>query len=85
MREPNDWRLRNQFAYLRGLSLIWQRYRALNEGWDHDHCEFCWSKFAEHDNPEVLREGYTTPDTMHWVCSACFEDFKDLFEWQVAP
>jgi hypothetical protein len=46
MREPNDWRLTNQLNYFKGVDLAWRRYRAYREGWEHDHCEFCFSEFA---------------------------------------
>jgi hypothetical protein len=83
MREPNDWRLTHQLTYFKGVELAWRSYRAFREGWEHDHCEFCWSEFAERDDPEVLHDGYATLDEMQWVCPTCFEDFKDLFEWHV--
>lgn len=67
----DDWRLGGQESYLRGASLVWRRYRARSETWDHDHCVFCWAKFldpefsefyrrqaAEH--PDIQVEGYTT-------------------------
>ena len=83
MREPNDWRLTNQLSYFRGATLRWQAYRRYREDWDHDHCEFCGTKFAEPDAPGTLHEGYTTTDNRRWVCRACFDDFADLFAWLV--
>jgi hypothetical protein len=83
MREPDDWRLTNQLAYFKGVELSWRRYRAFRQGWEHDHCVFCWSEFAEREDAEVLHEGYATIDEMKWVCPTCFEDFKDIFEWRV--
>lgn len=35
------------------------------------------------DGPEILREGYSTPDGYHWICETCFRDFVELFEWKV--
>jgi hypothetical protein len=83
MQEPDDWRLRNQLSYLKGAELQRQPYHPPREGWDHDHCEFCWAKFMERDGPEILREGYVTIRQETWVCVTCFEDFKDLFDWKV--
>ncbi|MEA2165096.1 MAG: hypothetical protein QOK37_3223 [Thermoanaerobaculia bacterium] len=83
MREPNDWRLRNQLTYLKGVVLEWRPYRAFREGWEHDHCEFCWDKFAEGDDADVLHAGYATADELRWICATCFADFKDLFAWVV--
>lgn len=83
MREPNDWRLTNQLAYLKGVVLEWRSCRAFREGWEHDHCEFCWVKFAEGDDADVLHDGYATADELRWVCANCFADFQDLFAWVV--
>ncbi len=55
-----------------------------SESWDHDHCEFCWAKFAEEILiPDSLHEGYATADNYRWICEACFEDFKDQFGWRL--
>jgi hypothetical protein len=81
MREENDWRLQGQERYLKGSTLSWKHYTRFSETWEHDHCEFCWAKFAEADNPNALHEGYATPDNYRWICAPCFEDFADLFNW----
>jgi hypothetical protein len=47
----------------------------------HEHCEFCWEK-AYTDKPCVF---YCTKDLYWWICSECFEDFRELFHWQVKP
>ena len=78
-----DWRLTNQLNYLRGVTLEWRTYTRPSERWDHDHCSFCWAEFMDSEGPDILREGYTTPDAYHWVCQQCFNDFKVLFEWRV--
>ena len=83
MTSANDWRLTNQAEYLSGVTLVrktWVRPRA---EWDHDHCAFCWAKFADVDGPETLSEGYTTPDDYYWICPTCFTDFREHFGWQV--
>ena len=84
MTDPQDWRLQGQDAYLadRVLTLrIWQSDR---EGWDHDHCSFCWAKFGTADLEDVDHtEGYVTSDGSHWVCRPCFDDFRDRFGWTV--
>jgi hypothetical protein len=83
MREENDWRLTGQEKYLKGVALWWRPYARYSESWEHDHCEFCWVKFMQEDHPDVLHEGYATEDKYRWICEQCFEDFKDLFEWEV--
>ncbi len=80
MREPNDWRLTNQLSYLKGVEMTWRKYEAPRPDWDHDHCEFCWAKFADRSEPEILSEGFVTSEEQ-WVCASCYEDFNDLFEW----
>ncbi len=80
----NDWRLTNQINYLKGLSLTFKSYTKYRECWDHDHCEFCMSKFMEPPH-EALHEGYTTPDRYRWICTDCFNDFKEMFEWKLIP
>ena len=83
MREEDDWRLQGQEEYLKGIPLWWKKYVRYSETWEHDHCEFCWAKFMEEDYPDVLHEGYASEDNYRWICAQCFDDFKDLFEWQV--
>jgi len=83
MSEPNDWRLTNQERYLKGATLIWGRYAPANPENDHDQCEFCWAKFMTNDRPELLHEGYSTPDGYRWICRTCFDDFVDMFGWHV--
>ena len=83
MREPNDWRLMNQERYLKGVTLVWRAYEPASPKNDHDHCEFCQTKFMR-DDADTLHEGYSTPDQQRWVCKQCFDDFVDLFGWKVA-
>ncbi len=81
-RMANDWRLQGQEKYLHGITLFWKKYRRYSEAWDHDHCEFCGSKFAEQDAiTGALHEGYATADNYRWICTECFNDFKDRFAW----
>ena len=78
----NDWRLfREQDKYLHGVTLIKQSYKSSNPCNDHDHCEFCMAKFGKGSNE--LNQGYSTKDNSIWICSRCYDDFKELFEWKV--
>ena len=83
MHDKNDWRLTNQEKYLKGITLQLKKYKRYRDDWDHDHCEFCWEKFSEKLNKAVLSEGYATEDNYRWICIRCFEDFKDLFGWNI--
>ena len=86
MADENDWRLRGQEDYLHGATLVRKRYRARGEDAEHDHCEFCWTKFmdpsfsSEHaryveEHPDVLVEGYAVQGgkTIHGI--------KDDYWW----
>ena len=80
-----DWRLQGQEAYLTGAALEWRQYKRYSQSWEHDHCEFCWAKFAESESiSDALHEGYATADRYRWICAKCFSDFKNRFGWRVA-
>lgn len=83
MVDDSDWRLTGQEEYLFGVLLYWRRWTQTREGWDHDHCAFCWAKFAAYDGPEILHEGYTDADEYRWICRPCFEDFRERFAWKL--
>lgn len=75
-----DWRLTNQKDYLFGKTLQKSKYQSYRQGWEHDHCAFC-SERIDKDTEEA----YCTEDKYFWICSECYEDFKDMFEWKVKP
>ena len=77
----NDWRRQGQEKYLMGVKLIYRDYFPFRDGWDHDHCEFCWAKFSLIEGD--LHRGYSTEDGYRWICEDCFRDFKDEFKWKV--
>lgn len=45
----------------------------------HQHCAFCWEKALTDKDCEF----YCTPDYRYWICSSCFHDFRDKFQWTV--
>ena len=81
MPEMNDWSLCGQEGYLAGVTLTYQMWKPEDPKNDHDHCEFCWEKFANYDG--CLHVGYSTPDRGYWICEDCFRDFKDRFQWRI--
>lgn len=94
MATDDDWRLCSQDKYLKGAKLRGKQYTwqpDWNPDWDHDHCQFCWAKFMDTDLPDVLRSGYTNTEQnvngtiwregARWICSQCFEDFRERFGW----
>ena len=44
----------------------------LHEFW-HEHCDFCTDKITTENNCVV----YCTEDFYCWICSECFEEFKE--------
>ena len=77
-----DWRLlREQEKYLHGVTLIRQTYEPVGSNNDHDHCEFCMSKFEKFNFSQSLV--YCTEDKKIWICNQCYEDFKNLFSWTI--
>ena len=82
MIESNDWRLSGQKEILFKKTLYFRTWKAPRPEWDHDHCAFCWAKFS--DVPDTLHEGYATEDERHWICPACYNDFKEMFQWVVS-
>ncbi len=75
----DDWRRRGQERFLKNVVLVRRSYRLYREGWDHDHCEFCWAKFSLGEGD--LNRGYSTEDEYRWVCESCVDNFKDEFGW----
>jgi hypothetical protein len=81
-----DWRVTGQ-ENLKGAKLVRRKYRQnpRNPKWDHDHCSFCGVEFCLKEHCNSLKEGYATLDDYYWICPTCFDDFKDLFGWEVVP
>lgn len=36
-----------------------------------------------HNYPDTLQTGYTTADDFRWICSPCFENFKEMFQFKI--
>lgn len=80
--EPSDWRLTNQQNYLMGEALNYKENSKRTSKTDHDHCEFCFQKFAD-SGEDTIQEGYATLDDYRWICPTCFNDFKEQFRFEV--
>ena len=83
MINKNDWRLKRPRKYLEKITLHWTTFQPFKKGMESDHCEFCWAKFVTQPKPDAQHEGYSTLDHYYWICKNCFEDFKDMFHWNV--
>lgn len=79
--KPDDWRKQGQERYLSAVKLIPRNYYPYSSNWDHDHCEFCGTKFSF--NEGYSKNGYSTEDGYYWICNQCFNDFQDEFNWEV--
>jgi hypothetical protein len=77
----SDWRLQWQDKYLSNVELLRVPYEPYRKGWEHDHCAFCSEAISNFKSD--LHNGYCTLDRYHWICEKCFNDFKDIFKWQV--
>jgi hypothetical protein len=78
MIDKNDWRLTNQMDYLFKKFLLHILYQPYRIGWEHDHCEFCFKLI---DTSSKI--AYCTTDQYYWICEECYNDFKDLFQWNI--
>ena len=76
----DDWRLANQKDYLYRATLKKTEFKASPTN-DHEHCEFCWSKFGKYK--DLLKSGYCTLDGYYWICDGCFRDFREQFGWEL--
>ena len=61
---------------------VWSPYR---EGWDHDHCAFCWAEISDQpiDEHTEHNTAWVTDDNYHWICPKCFDDFRERFAWVI--
>ena len=85
MIEKDDWRLefgKNPDFYKKYKWSL-QKWTQTREHWDHDHCEFCNSKFMDLEKPGILRQGWTDEEQTYWICQECFEDFKEKYKWNI--
>ena len=64
----------HQDRYLKDLYFTFADYRP-TEGNDHDHCEFCGTKFSLNIEGS-LTSGWCDIQRYRWVCESCFKDFE---------
>ena len=48
---------------------------------EHYHCELCWARFSK--NNSDLHLGYFDNISKSIICTECYDNFKDLFDWKV--
>jgi len=78
----NDWRLRGQEEYMLGLKFKQMNFTGVKL---HAHCEFCWHKFMEEPNgiEDCSNRGFFCQEKKYWVCEECFQEFRNMFDWEV--
>ncbi|MEY2583819.1 MAG: hypothetical protein QOE09_3668 [Ilumatobacteraceae bacterium] len=86
MADDDDWRLQGQEEHLAGVTLRLRRWTSEQQGWDHDHCEFCWKKIWDRASGDDESEtAYATEDNYRWICEECVADFQERFGWTLLP
>jgi hypothetical protein len=83
--DVKDWRLTPGHERLRGERFVRKPWHASRVGWDHDHCEFCWRKFPDDEPEGWTAAGPAGEPDYHWVCDACFADFREPLELVAGP
>jgi hypothetical protein len=85
--EGQDWRLAGQERYLQGVTLEWVPYRRWNASWDHDHCSFCWVKFAEAGatSPKVFEPSTPSEARVEGYATVDLPDRPDHYFWICKP
>jgi hypothetical protein len=82
--EENDPRLFGQYLPPRGSVFTLTKYELPPRNFgDHDHCTCCFRRIAaaEAGYDDSVEVGYTTPNESGWICTKCFDDFRDRSEW----
>lgn len=74
-----------QESYLTGRELRFTRWFSYRPGWDHDHCAFCGAEISDDTtgHADYDEAWVTSDDSYTWVCSKCFDDFRENFTWTV--
>jgi hypothetical protein len=49
------------------------QFELIENGWDHDHCEFCWVTIDANHREGAETEGYT--NGIYWICSECYQRY----------
>ena len=81
-----DWRLDHGADELIGRAFRFGRWWPYRDGWDHDHCQFCFSEISADETGHADHNAgwVTAEDAYFWVCVGCFDDFRERFKWSVA-
>ncbi len=48
-----------------------EQYELVHDGWDHDHCLFCWQSICDCGGENCTSIGFTDGDD--WICESCHQ------------
>ena len=48
-----------------------EEYDLVEDGWDHDHCLFCWQSICDCGSENCTCTGFTDGD--EWICESCHQ------------
>lgn len=46
-------------------------YDLIENGWDHEHCEFCWITICDDNHQEHVHQAYESDG--NWICPDCYQ------------
>jgi hypothetical protein len=83
--DKDDWRLNfgKEPSFYSQCKWSLKKWTRTRPHWDHDHCEFCWQKISDINRPNSTPEGWADDQEIYWVCKSCFEDFKEMYKWNL--
>jgi hypothetical protein len=83
--DKDDWQLSfgKEPSFYSQCTWSLKKWTKTRSHWDHDHCEFCWQKISDMDSSDIQPEGWSDDEETYWVCKSCFEDFKEMYQWNV--
>jgi hypothetical protein len=83
--EKDDWRLSfgNTPSFYRQYKWSLKKWTRTSPHGDHDHCEFCWQKISDIEGTNIQHEAWADETETYWVCQLCFEDFRDMYCWNL--
>ena len=47
------------------------KFELIENGWDHDHCLFCWQCICDSGSKNCKYNGFT--DGEYWICETCHQ------------
>lgn len=54
-----------------GQSYDPKEFDLIEDGWEHDHCEFCWITISDCDHEKCSHQAYTCEDVL--ICPDCYQ------------